>query len=94
MLVKDGTVIRKWSHNRLPVIETAHFSVPLEKFEIGKMLQDSVPQKILTILVWFALPLFLLTLADRTWAWTQWLRRKPTAKEDANKIIKDTPTEN
>ena len=66
----------------------------IKKFEIGKMLQDSVPQKILTILVWFALPLFLLTLADRTWAWTQWLRRKPTAKEDANKIIEDTPSEN
>ena len=93
VLIKDGTIIRKWSHNHLPVIEPAHFSVPLEKFEIGEMPQDSVPQKILAILVWFALPLFLLTLADRAWAWTQWLRRKPVAKDSPNEDNKNTPSE-
>lgn len=80
LLLKDGVIINKWSHNGLPVIEPVHSSLPLEKLSIGKMEQDAMAKKILTILLWFALPLLLLTLADRTWAWTKWLRKKKTPK--------------
>ncbi len=80
LLLKDGVIINKWSHNGLPVIEPVHSALPLEKLSIGKMEQDAMAKKILTILLWFALPLLLLTLADRTWAWTQWLRKKKTPK--------------
>ena len=31
-------------------------------------------RKIGTVLLWFVLPLSILTLADRTWAWTKWFR--------------------
>ena len=37
---------------------------------------DSVPGKIAAILTWFVLPLLFLTLADRLFAWTKWLRKK------------------
>ena len=81
LLIKDGTIIRKWSHNDLPVIDTGNTTQPLETLEIGHMPQDSVAKKILFILLWFALPLLILTLADRLWAWTKWLKRHPGKKE-------------
>ena len=71
LLLKDGTIIRKWSHNQLP-----KESIPLEKSTLGQMPKDSVPTKLLTIFLWFALPLFVLTLADRLFAWTKWFRKK------------------
>jgi triosephosphate isomerase len=82
MLLKDGTVIRKWSHNDLPEIEEESATKPLEQLDEGRMPTTGVPQKILTLLLWFVLPLTLLVLADRTWMWTHWLRRrqKPTQK--------------
>ena len=73
LLLKKGTVIRKWSHNQLPLINEEQ---PLEKSILGQMPRNSVPQKVLTILLWFVLPLFVLTLADRLFAWTKWIRRK------------------
>ena len=81
LLLKNGTIIRKWSHNDLPVINEQQASLPLEKMEIGKMPQDSVPGKILKLLLWFALPLALLSIADRLWMWTKWLKRKKRKKD-------------
>ena len=80
MLIKQGTVIRKWSHNLLP--DETDLKQPLEKCELGKMPEDSVPKKILSIVIWFILPLFVLTLADRLWAWSKWIEKK----EKSNKI--------
>ena len=80
MLLKDGVVIRKWSHNDLPDEYALH--ARLEKLDIGKMPTDSVPQKILLIVLWYITPLALLTFADRIWAWTQWIKKK----EEKNKI--------
>ena len=76
LLIKNGTIIRKWSHNNLPVIANSQANVPLQQLAIGQMPENSVPAKVVRILIWFALPLLLLTLADRLWAWTKWIRRK------------------
>lgn len=82
LLLKDGTVIGKWSHNRLPQLgENAPI---LEQTAIGQMPQDSVGGKITKIFLWFVLPLLLLTIADRIWSWTQWLKEK----ERNNNILK------
>ena len=83
MLLKDGKVIRKWSHNRLPREEA--LNKQLQFLEIGKMPEDSVPQKVLTILLWYVLPLLLLTLADRLWMWSNWLKKKD--KDNKDKIF-------
>ena len=78
LLLKDGTIIGKWSHNNLPVIDESQWQKPLEQQEIGHIPSDSAPAKVLTIALWFVLPLLLLTIADRLWAWSRWLRRKPS----------------
>ena len=80
ILLHDGRIIRKWSNNQLP--DESMLTSGLEKSEIGQMPSDSVPQKIMTIILWYVLPLVLLTLADRFWAWSQWLKRK----EKSNKL--------
>lgn len=82
MLVKDGVVIRKWSHNMLPHTET--LDRPLDKLEIGQADQTSTMTKIMRIMLWFVFPLALLTLADRTWAWTKWIKQK----RNKNKLYK------
>ena len=74
LLLKDGTIINKWSHNNLP--NDAKLSRPISQSSLGKMPKDSVPAKILEIVLWFILPLTLLTLADRLWAWSKWVRLK------------------
>ena len=76
VLLKDGVIIRKWSHNDLPVISEQAASLPMEQLEIGQMSENSVPKRIAALLLWFVLPLTLLSLADRMWMWTKWLRRK------------------
>lgn len=86
ILLKNGTVIGKWSHNSLndvvsQMMDSNGNIVDLDK-TLGKPSKDNVPQKILRIILWFVLPLFLLTLADRIWAWSKWVKKK----ESTNKI--------
>lgn len=80
LLIKDGTVIGKWSHNDLPELDEK--SPALEKTEYGTMTGHSAMTKISRILLWYILPLVLLSLADRTWQFTRWIRQK----EHSNKI--------
>ena len=80
LLLKDGKVIRKWSHNRLP--QAAELTMPLSQSVLGRPAERSVAGRIATILSWFVLPLLLLILADRTWAWSKWLRSKKKSKKD------------
>ena len=74
ILIKDGTIIRKWGNNNLP--KETELTDRLEKIEIGQMPEDSIPQKIMTIILWYVLPLVLLTIADRLWAWSNWIKKK------------------
>ena len=80
LLLHNGTIIQKWSHHALPSAE--ELSAPLEKSALGKLPQESLASKILTTVLWFFIPLLLLTFADRLWAWTRWIREK----EHSNKI--------
>ena len=74
MLLKDGTIIGKWSHNTLP--QTDDLTAPLQQFTIGKAQNDSTTKRLLIVLLTFFLPLSALTLADRLWAWSKWIRNK------------------
>ena len=74
LLLKNGVIIRKWSHNNLP--DEQDLTGELETSELGQLPSDTVATKILWILTWFVLPLVLLTLADRLWAWSGWLRKR------------------
>lgn len=79
LLLKNGTIIRKWSHNDLP--KETDMQRPLEQEEIGQMAENSTPKTITTIFMWFILPLMVLTIADRLWAWSRWVRFKRKKKE-------------
>ena len=74
LLLRHGVVINKWSHNGLPTAE--ELAKPLEKSALGKTPPDEVSQRVTLIVLCFVLPLFVLTLADRTWQWTKWVRRR------------------
>lgn len=80
ILLKGGKVIRKWSHNQLP--EEQELTGRLEKIPLGQMPEDTPGRKILYIVLLFVLPLTILTIADRLWAWSKWVREK----EKSNKI--------
>ena len=80
LLLKDGVIIGKWSHNQLPT--TDELTAPLGKLEIGQMPKDNTASRILKVLMTFVLPLLLLTIADRMWAWSKWVRNK----EKSNKL--------
>ncbi|MDE5947714.1 MAG: DoxX family protein [Prevotella sp.] len=93
VLLKDGKVIRKWSHNILP--DEYELDGPLDSIGLGYMPEKSATVKTLIVVAWFALPLLLLVLADRMWAWTKWIKRK----RRSNKIyqlfkLKDNEKEN
>lgn len=79
ILLKDGTIIGKWSHNALP--QTDDLTAPLEQLPIGKAQNDSTPERLLIVLLTFFVPLMALTIADRLWAWTKWIRNKQTITE-------------
>jgi triosephosphate isomerase len=74
ILLKDGTVIQKWSHNALPAEEG--LNAPLEELSIGTQKTAGKTVKISKILLLFILPIFILSIADRMWAWTKWIKKK------------------
>jgi len=80
VLIKDATVVNKWSNNELPTEK--QLNGQLERLDIGKPNTHRRAEMALGIVLWFAIPLLLLTLADRLWAWSKWIRRK----EETNKI--------
>ena len=81
MLLKNGRVMRKWSHNNLPQLDPEEAALGLDRLEMGQMPKDTVAGKIVKFLLGFVLPLLLLTIADRLWMWTSWLKRKKKTKE-------------
>lgn len=73
VLIRNGVVLWKWSHNDLPDINENTPS--LENTVYGTVKQKSFTGTVTKIVLLFVLPLLLLTFADRTWAWTRWLKR-------------------
>jgi triosephosphate isomerase len=92
VLLHDGVVIRKWSHNALPTDEA--LTKRLEDSELGQLPTETVTSKILWVLTWFVLPLMLLTIADRLWAWTRWVRsgKKQRGSQPEASEARSTPT--
>ena len=87
LLLKDGTIIQKWSHNRLPSVDS--MNAPLDKLDIGKQKVTGKTTKIAEILLLFILPIILLSIADRMWAWTKWLKKnRHSTSISTNKTIK------
>lgn len=80
LLLKNGTVIGKWSHNSLPADEV--IKQPLAKSEFGDLPENGLGKRIALILLWYVLPLVLLTIADRLWMWSRWIKQKELKESD------------
>ncbi len=85
ILIKNGTVVGKWSHNELPAEQILKGGKIIEKSSFLPQ-QDMVGKKIAYILLWFVLPLTLLVIADRMWMWSKWVRKEET--KQSNKFFK------
>ena len=73
LLIHDGVVVQKWSHNKLPDLNEN--TPALDKIPEGHLPQTTLAEKIVYSAACFFVPLLLLTLADRLWAWTKWIRK-------------------
>ena len=80
LLLKDATVIGKWNHNQLP--DPDELTASPDKLPIGQQPDDGVTGKLIKVLLTFLLPLTLLTIADRLWAWSKWVRNKEKKESD------------
>lgn len=92
VLLKNGTIIGKWSHNSLPADEL--MTTSLEKSKIGTLQENGVYKRLFYIMLWFVLPLMLLTIADRLWMWSHWLRKKEEEKFTKYKPLLKTEKDN
>jgi len=85
VLLKDGKVIGKWSHNQLPEEKELRDKdgepAPLDQLAIGKINADSVAGRLTVIMLWYVLPLLLLTFADRLWALRKVLIRRKKSSD-------------
>lgn len=89
LLLKDGKVAGKWSHNNLPVEELLAGGRLSPKSEITRKGNDAAT-KIVCILLWFVLPLAILVAADRLWMWSKWIKKEK--RKHSDKLLKSLKT--
>ena len=81
MLLHDGIVVNKWPYTDMP--ELREDSPALEDTPYGKPGKMSETQLLGRLLLWFLVPLIVVTLLDRMWWWTtiQFNRRRKRKKK-------------
>lgn len=65
MLLKNGIVINKWSHNDLP--DEYILTARLENLEIGQLTTGNTLRTVFYVFLWFVLPLSFFIIIDRLW---------------------------
>lgn len=84
VLLKDGVIVGKWSHNRLPTGN--ELNVPLEKASWAHMTNVTDAYRLMRLMLMFFVPLILLVVADRLWTWSRWIKDKEhKLKEEVTK---------
>lgn len=73
LLIKDGTIIRKWSNDNLPT--EYELTGRLEEISLGQLQQNSDFYTVGWAFFWYILPLSLILLAE-----TIWLRKRSNLK--------------
>lgn len=64
LLLKDGTIVNKWSCRNLP--DEYDLSAKLENLSLAQVKLQTLQNKILIVVAWFAIPLLLFTFLDKT----------------------------
>lgn len=72
VLMHDGRIEGKWSHNALPDVTAQTPTIDRGGLTTGN---KSNTNTAVAMILWFVVPLTLLTIADRLWAWTRWVRK-------------------
>ena len=72
LLLKGSVVANKWPSTKLPREE--QLTAPLDELPLAHPQLRGFLQRVLRIVLWYVLPLLVLTLADRLWV--QWKLRK------------------
>lgn len=80
MLLKEGTVIRKWSKNSFP--DEYQLNGPLDELPLGVIDYRSFAIRAVQVVAWFVFPLLFCCMADLMWE----RYRKSTRKEDKEEI--------
>ena len=78
VLLKDGTVVNKWSRYSLP--DEADLQGRLEDLPIARRSESTYLRKVVGLIAWFIGPLLLCCLVDL--AWEAWRKRKKGNKEE------------
>ena len=63
VLIKNGVIVNKWSHQRIPSDE--ELSAPLDEISVGSLPESNPMRTPLAVLVLFLAPLLLIVLIDR-----------------------------
>lgn len=74
ILIKDGVVVNKWPYTDMPELDEN--SPRLEQSDYGQIDQVSRGRQILKIILWFILPLIVVTFLDRAWLWVKSLMKR------------------
>lgn len=72
VLMHDGRIEGKWSHNALPDVTAQTPTIDRGGLTTGN---KSNTNTAVAMILWFVVPLTLLTIADRLWTWTRWVRK-------------------
>ena len=86
LLLKGSTVVGKWSHRNIPVEEIEKGERITEKSTLLPQ-EDLVSMKLARIMMWYVLPLLLLTLIDRLFNIFNHFTHKTQKKKMAKKIV-------
>ena len=78
LLLKNGVVYEKWSCNNLP--REAQLDKPLEYTRWGQQKSPSQAMNVLRVLLWFLVPLLIVTTVDRIWIGLKWRKRLKNRK--------------
>ena len=62
ILIKEGRILNKWSHRSIP--DEYQLIAPLDQLELGKVNTTSTKESLLSVLLWYFVPLALLFLLD------------------------------
>lgn len=87
ILLNGSVVAAKWSRNNLP--EESSLDGILDDVERHGTAHDALAAQTVKVIAGYVVPLCLLALADRLWAWSAWVRRRRKANKDKiNKLLK------
>ena len=81
-LIHDGTVVAKWGHRQLPKKE--ELTAPLHSLPLAHPQLESYRRMLLKLLLWYLVPLLIITFLDRAYASLRWWKDKKNKPEEKN----------